>query len=76
MARENIERQNKLQPTRMQTAIKSLNDLGIKLEYQDETEIWFYWKGHRIKYWPYSGWSSGQSIKDGRGLSTLLKQLK
>lgn len=76
MARENIERQNKLQPTRMETAIKSLNDLGIKLEYQDETVIWFHWMGHRVTYWPYSGWSSGQSIKDGRGLSRLLKQLK
>lgn len=76
MARLNIERQTTMEPLRMQRAIKAITDCGIKLEFQDETVIWFYFRGHRVTYWPYSGWSSGQSIKDGRGLSRLLKQLK
>lgn len=47
MARLNIERQNKLQPTRMEKAVKEITNCGIKLEFQDETVIWFYWRGHR-----------------------------
>lgn len=76
MARLNIERQEKLTPVRIQKAIDELTKIGIKLEYQDDTEIWFYWKGSRVKFWPYSGWHSGRSIKDGRGLKELIKQLK
>lgn len=26
-------------------------------------------------YWPYSGWASGKTIRDGRGLKNLLKQI-
>lgn len=38
--------------------------------------IEFEYKGHSIKYFPYSGWATGKTIKDGRGLNNLIKQLK
>lgn len=38
--------------------------------------IEFEYKGHIVKYFPYSGWATGKTIKDGRGLDNLLKQLK
>lgn len=70
------EREAKLTPTRMQTAIDVLTNMGIKFEYQDDTTIWFHWKGARVSFFPYSGWHTGSTIKDGRGLINLLKQLK
>ena len=30
----------------------------------------------KVKFFPYSGWHTGKSIKDGRGIENLLKQLK
>jgi hypothetical protein len=38
--------------------------------------ITFTWKGHPVKLYPYSGWHTGKTIKDGRGIENLLKQLK
>lgn len=70
------DREAKLQPVRMQTAIDEINNRNILIEYIDETQIWFNWKGEIVKFFPYSGWASGKSIKDGRGLDNLLKQLK
>lgn len=38
--------------------------------------IEFEYKGHIVKYFPYSGWATGKTIKDGRGLMNLINQLK
>ncbi len=38
--------------------------------------IEFEYKGHSIKYFPYSEWATGKTIKDGRGLMNLINQLK
>lgn len=68
------EREATLEPKRMQTAIDKLMALRKYVEYDDKS-IWFIHKGEMVTYWPYSGWASGKSIKDGRGLECLLKQL-
>ncbi len=74
--RLDIERQKRLEPERIEFAKKQLAKLGINvLTGVDKSLIWFYFKGACIKFYPYSGWHSGKSIKDGRGLNKLLKQI-
>lgn len=70
------ERQNKLQPIRMQKALEELKKMGFSPNQIDETTLSFEFKKSIIKYFPYSGWASGKTIKDGRGLKKLLNQLK
>lgn len=73
------DREKKLQPKRMQTAIDSLlklDTLDSGVEKINETTIRFIYKGYTVIFYPYTGWHSGVSIKDGRGLENLLKQLK
>lgn len=76
MPRLNTERQNKLEPIRMRTAINEILRLGLQITNCTDKMIEFEYKGHSIKYFPYSGWATGKTIKDGRGLDNLLKQLK
>lgn len=74
--RLNIERQRRLEPTRIEIAIARITELGYKIKYQTDTEICFDFNGSPVKFWPYSGWHTGQTIKDGRGLNKLLRQIK
>lgn len=69
------EREKLLQPIRISNAQTQLEKLGFTITFSDETRIDFIFKGHKVQFWPYSGWHSGKSIKDGRGLKNLLKQL-
>jgi len=73
--RLNQEREKELQPKRMQTAKAALLNIGFLVIYEDETRIEFYHNNEVVRYYPYSGWHTGKSIKDGRGLQHLLKQL-
>lgn len=75
MARLNQERQAELQPERMKFAINDIQDRGYTITYQDESKLQFEFKGHTVTYFPYSGWASGKSIIDGRGIEHLLKQI-
>lgn len=75
MARLNIERQNTLQPKRMEFAKQKITELGYTITSETETELRFELNGKIVCFFPYSGWHSGASIKDGRGLSKLLKQI-
>lgn len=69
------DREKRLQPERMKTAISKIEALGYDVSQKGETLITFDHDSCTINYYPYSGWASGQSIKDGRGLNNLLKQL-
>lgn len=64
-----------LEPERMDYAVYKLDSL-VRIEYISDNEIQFYWKDELVKFFPYTGWHSGKSIKDGRGIHRLLKQLK
>ena len=75
-SRLNQEREAKLQPKRMNMAIITLAAAGVLPSKIDETSLFFLWKGERVTYFPYSGWATGKSILDGRGLKNLLKQLR
>lgn len=70
------EREKELQPIRIQTAIDKIKECGCEILHTDETTVIFLFNGQRCTIWPYSGWHSGKTIKPGRGLSKLLRQLK
>lgn len=75
--RLNQEREAELQPVRIEHAITELKKIGKNaIVLKDETKIMFEHNGFIVTFYPYSGWASGRSIKDGRGLDNLLKQLK
>ena len=76
MARLNTERQFKLEPKRIEFSIKEIENIGIPVQYSDSTSIRFIFKKYLVTFFPYSGWYTGKSIIDGRGLDKLLKQLK
>ena len=75
MARLNQEREERLQPLRMDHAKKKLEAMGYEVKECGDCEIQFKHKGSIVKFYPYSGWATGATIKDGRGLDNLLKQL-
>lgn len=70
------EKEKKLQPERMAFACQKIAELGYPIEYLDETKLKFTFNGSVVTLFPYSGWHTGKTIKDGRGLENLLKQLK
>ena len=74
MPRLDEDRQAALEPKRMDYAQAELLKLGIKLSIYEKS-IKFLHKGSVVTLWPYSGWHSGKTIKDGRGIHKLLKQL-
>lgn len=76
MPRQNIELQNELEPKRMEYAISKLHSLGYVSLTHDDTKIEFFHRGEKCTLFVYSGWHTGKSIKDGRGIHNLLKQLE
>ncbi|MEO7048897.1 MAG: hypothetical protein ABI091_26580 [Ferruginibacter sp.] len=76
MARQDIERQNKMEPERMEYAKQEIEKLGFQVCYGSDTYLRFNYQGKIIKFFAYSGWATGGSINDCRGLQKLLKQLK
>lgn len=73
--RLNQEREAKLQPKRIDVAKAAIEKLGYDIINEDSTSIEFFFNGELVKFFPYSGWHTGKSIKDGRGLNKLLRQL-
>lgn len=77
MGRLNEERQNRLEPQRIASAIVNIRDkAGLNILHKDDKMIKFEFKDEVISYWPYSGWHSGRSITDGRGWGKLWNQIK
>jgi len=76
MARLDVERQKALEPTRMEHAKKEIEKKGYTVRQVGDTELQFiHTMGHFVYFFPYSGWHSGSTIKDGRGLKKLLAQI-
>ena len=76
MGRLNTERESELQPKRMEYAKEKITELGYKIIYEGKTELNFEFNNHKVYFFPYSGWHSGSSIKSGRGINKLLKQIR
>ena len=41
-----------------------------------EDHITFKFKNEKVTLYPYTGWFTGKSVKDGRGITELLAQLR
>ena len=76
MPRLNIERQKELEPKRIAYAQGQINALGYSTVIIKDGCIQFSFKGETVKFFAYSGWATGKTIKDCRGLKNLLNQLK
>lgn len=76
MARQDIDKQKKLEPQRMSVAKYQIEALGYKVVKLDNKTLSFKYRGSEVKYFPYSGWASGKTIKDGRGLRNLVAQIE
>lgn len=74
MARLNQERQDRLEPKRIDGVEKELRALGFTPE-RINGGLRFLFKGSMVTVWPYSGWFSGKTVQDGRGFANLKKQL-
>jgi hypothetical protein len=64
-----------IEDKRITYAISQFKKIGIEIEVRGVT-IFFIWKNERIQFFPFTGWHSGKSIIDGRGIQKLLNQLK
>lgn len=70
------EREERLQPKRMESTAKKLTELGYNVgELSGDCLIIAHPDFQPVKLWPYSGWWSGKGIGSGRGFSKLLKEL-
>lgn len=70
------QKEDKLQPTRMNVAITKITELGYEIIDRKKVSLSFMFKGSKVTYFPYSGWASGKTITDGRGLENLINQIK
>lgn len=69
------EREEILQPVRVDSCKRKLEEMGFEVKQVDTTRLEFIFKGSRITFYPYSGWHTGKTIRDGRGFGNLLNQL-
>lgn len=70
------EEKKQLQEERKNFALESIVNAGFDVHFETDSELRFMHKGQEVKFFPYTGWHTGKSIKDGRGLKNLLKQIK
>jgi hypothetical protein len=75
MSRLDQQRESTLQPKRVEYAIEQISKLGYKVEQKSDDCIEFIFGGQVIRFYPYSGWATGKTINDGRGIANLLKQI-
>lgn len=74
--RLNQERQADLEPKRMEYAKSQLKALGCEIIQETSNRLDFMFKGAKIQFYPYSGWHTGKTVKDGRGWKKLYNQIK
>ena len=62
-------------PGRMRHAKKRITSLGYKITQETQYELEFRYNCETVKFNPFTGWASGKSIRDGRGLQNLIDQI-
>lgn len=73
--RLDIERQKELEPKRMEYARNQITALGYPVTEINATTLQFTFRGSPVTLYPYSGWFTGRTVNDGRGIINLLKQM-
>ena len=71
----NRERQQELQPGRVDYARTRVEALGYPVTEVNATTLQFTFRGSPVTLYPYFGWFTGRTITDGRGIKNLLKQI-
>jgi putative heme iron utilization protein len=69
------ERRKLVEADRMKNTLAELKSLGYGAMVVDRSTIQFEFDGHTVTFYPYTGWHTGKSIKDGRGWRNLRKQI-
>ncbi|MGB0896863.1 MAG: hypothetical protein ACPGRW_06045 [Flavobacteriaceae bacterium] len=64
------------EPKRFNYALDAFKKLDIEITSINASQINIIHKNEIIRFFPYTGWHSGKSIKDGRGIKKLINQLK
>jgi hypothetical protein len=75
MSRLDIEKQKKEEAKRIDIAKAKLISIGFEIMFESKSELRIWFRGKTVKLFPYSGWHTGPTIVDGRGLNKLIKQL-
>ncbi len=76
MARLNEDRKKELEPKRFAYAKDQIIKAGYEITFEDPTRLEFMHRGSTVQFYPYSGWHTGKTIVDGRGIHKLLDQIK
>ena len=62
---------------RLVNATNRITELGYTVKWVEQSKcLQFDFKGSTIRLFPYTGWFSGKTVKAGRGLNNLLKQIR
>lgn len=70
------ERQEALQPGRIEYARTKLKAFGYDVEQTSTADLRIIHQGSPVIIYPYTAWFTGKTVRDGRGIHNLLKQLK
>ena len=70
------DRQLEYEQKRIDQAEKKIFQTGCEILEKTNRSVTFLFQDAVCTIWPYSGWHTGKTIKDGRGLRNLLKQIK
>lgn len=70
------EHRGRIEADRIRYARKALESLGYEVTEASAACLTFEYRGHMVRLYPYTGWFCGKSVKDGRGLNRLIKQLR
>lgn len=73
---EPIDFKKDIEYKRMQIALCEIFDAGYEPEQMDDHEIQFEFKGSTVRFYPFSGWATGKTIRDGRGIKKLIEQIR
>ena len=65
-----------IQKERLEYAKMRIEELGYDIIFEIDYEIRFNFEDNPVYFFPYSGWFQGLTIKKGRGLNNLLRQIE
>jgi hypothetical protein len=65
------------EPLRIEYALRKITELGYSCNLEEGNKcVQFTYKGGLVRFFPHTGWATGKTIKDGRGINKLIKQIK
>ena len=70
------ERRERRELSRMEYARGAIERLGYKVTLISNTTIMFEFRGEKVRVYPFTGWFTGKTVTDGRGINKLLRQIK